>query len=192
MSSNSSKGKGCHSAKCRRAFLHESIKNGNSKDVKSYFKLMGRLGAKDERFTKYLQSDLKYFVQRGGDECLYKSTKETCTYPCIWDNDECINEIYKLQKEYLKLLTNGTISEEQYNKMIRELNYVQKYREKIDQEKIEEQRIKAEENFKRLSNNAQQYQQHQQNLLAAMSRRQNNHNNAALEAELAALEAGNT
>lgn len=86
MSSNSSKGKGCHSAKCRRAFLHESIKNGNSKDVKSYFKLMGRLGAKDARFTKYLQSDLKYFVQRGGDGCNFE-TKDDCKEPCIWDED---------------------------------------------------------------------------------------------------------
>ena len=64
-SKNCKKSKSCHSAKCRRAFLHESIKNGNSKDVKKYFKSMGRLGAKDSKFTKYLKSDLKYFHKGG-------------------------------------------------------------------------------------------------------------------------------
>lgn len=62
----SSKRGSCHSAKCRRMFLNQSINSGNSKDVTEYFKLMTRLGRKDQRFIKYLKSDLKHFVQKGG------------------------------------------------------------------------------------------------------------------------------
>lgn len=59
----------CHNAKCRRAFLTESLKNQEGGKVKKYFKLLSRMGSKDQRFVKYLQSDLKYFVQKGGDTC---------------------------------------------------------------------------------------------------------------------------
>ena len=76
----------CHSAKCRRAFLYESVKNGNGKDVKKYFKLMGRLGAKDNKFLKYMKSDLKYFEQKGG-ACDFYTEKDCKNNGCTWNEE---------------------------------------------------------------------------------------------------------
>lgn len=125
----SSKGKGCHSAKCRRAFLHKSIKNGNSKDIKSYFKLMGRLGAKDARFTKYLKSDLKYFVQRGGNEC-DAETKTECTYPCIWNEElSFCHSVENAMRNPVKTSENSTLEAEENarrKKIIDELKKLKK------------------------------------------------------------------
>lgn len=85
----SSKRGSCHSAKCRRMFLNQSINSGNSKDVTEYFKLMTRLGRKDQRFIKYLKSDLKHFVQKGGRKCNEIEEEEECSMKnnqrCIWD-----------------------------------------------------------------------------------------------------------
>lgn len=82
----------CHNAKCRRAFLTESLKNQEGGKVKKYFKLLSRMGSKDQRFVKYLQSDLKYFVQKGGAceswQCeMHKNDKNSCL-SCINDSDK--------------------------------------------------------------------------------------------------------
>lgn len=79
----------CYNAKCRRAFLEDSLRNQQGGKVKKYFKLLSRMGSKDQRFVKYLQSDLKYFVQKGGDTCAIKRvTKNTSEYNCILFSNE--------------------------------------------------------------------------------------------------------
>lgn len=180
MSSKSSKGKGCHSAKCRRAFLHESIKNGNSKDVKSYFKLMGRLGAKDKRFTKYLQSDLKYFVQRGGnDPCNVIVEEKYCGPPhipaCIWLDDKCHSKkLIEIEAKKAKkaLATTAALSK-------RMVNSYNKAKAEAEAELAELEAQIREEKIQKLMNSQRLTRKNAEHII--------NTENAALEAELEEL-----
>lgn len=129
----------CHSAKCRRAFLTESLKNQEGGKVEKYFKLLSKMGSKDQRFVKYLQSDLKYFVQKGGAcepwqcemyendkngclSCINDSGKQLCNYDERWGdcktkNKNAVNEalkteIYNPSRNVISIPNNTNVNEE--------------------------------------------------------------------------------